>query len=905
MRAAPVAVALAALAGASAWVSMGALAVTSVRGVRIGALPPLWILAALVVGAAVVAWLVRLRTADAWPLTATASLWAPWLPVHVPEAWLAWEGPLEGLIWSAALGGVIAARTRRQAWWHNPARAPWLLAALFFTCAIGSAAALHRQLPGGDEPHYLVITQSLLYDGDLQIENNHERGDFLEYIETPIPPDFLQRGMNGEIYSVHAPGVSALVLPAYAIAGYAGAVVMIALISALAAALLWRIAFVLAGDATAAWMGTIAVACSATVFLHGFTIFPDPVGAAAASVALWALVKLETSEKLPLNALLAASVCLSAMPWLHTRFVLVAVGFGAVIAVRLLHVMRRVDGAVGEHAPAWHLMLRDRNVRRRLVVVAAIPAVSALVWFTSFYAIYGTPNPSAPYGNSRQNAVEWIATGLTGLALDQQFGLIANAPVFALLPVGVYTLARARRRLAVELVVVAVPYVAVVASFGMWWGGWSAPARFLTCLMPLAVPAMALAWARGSLAVRCLFGALALLGGANVAARVIFEEGTLLYNTRDGFDVLLDWVTRSVNLPLAMPSVHRLGTEPTLLLAAVWALALVVAALVLSATFRARGIGTGASWTITTWTLLACGSLALAVSWKIMPSRPLTPETSKIAFLERWNPDRRPLIVRLPSATTADTGRVLGELDLRSSTRARDRGADPPPLLALRRVPAGEYSVVITGARELHGVLTLRLGDTSVPLYEWSLEGSRDIRVRLPVRAALLGIQGDPSAPAGIQQLGLRPLELFGPDEGAHRVALRGAAYRGARFFFLDDAAYVEPGGVWTRGNAITEIVASRDRAADRALGGPSALYEGETSKRDIVVEIAAGPVPASVEWIAPVGLERVDLQPGERRRIALPPGHWTLKTAGVFRPKDYDPKSGDARPLGVRLEFP
>lgn len=27
--------------------------------------------------------------------------------------------------------------------------------------------------PGCDEPHYLVITQSLLHDGDLKIEGNH------------------------------------------------------------------------------------------------------------------------------------------------------------------------------------------------------------------------------------------------------------------------------------------------------------------------------------------------------------------------------------------------------------------------------------------------------------------------------------------------------------------------------------------------------------------------------------------------------------------------------------------------------------------------------------------------------------------------------------------------------------
>ena len=43
-------------------------------------------------------------------------------------------------------------------------------------------------MPGGDEPHYLVITQSLLYDGDLKIENNHQRGDYRAYYGGDLPP---------------------------------------------------------------------------------------------------------------------------------------------------------------------------------------------------------------------------------------------------------------------------------------------------------------------------------------------------------------------------------------------------------------------------------------------------------------------------------------------------------------------------------------------------------------------------------------------------------------------------------------------------------------------------------------------------------------------------------------------
>ncbi len=89
---------------------------------------------------------------------------------------------------------------------------------------------VHPQVPGGDEPHYLVITQSLLKDRDLKIENNHRERHYEPYFAGTLPPDFVQRGRDGEIYSIHAPGVSALVAPVFAIAGYPGTVLFLLLL---------------------------------------------------------------------------------------------------------------------------------------------------------------------------------------------------------------------------------------------------------------------------------------------------------------------------------------------------------------------------------------------------------------------------------------------------------------------------------------------------------------------------------------------------------------------------------------------------------------------------------------------------------------------------------------------------
>ena len=57
----------------------------------------------------------------------------------------------------------------------------------------------------------------------------------------------MRRGVNGEIYSIHAPGLAVLVLPVYALAGYGGAVAFLCLLAALTALAIFDLAFEIAG----------------------------------------------------------------------------------------------------------------------------------------------------------------------------------------------------------------------------------------------------------------------------------------------------------------------------------------------------------------------------------------------------------------------------------------------------------------------------------------------------------------------------------------------------------------------------------------------------------------------------------------------------------------------------------
>ena len=213
--------------------------------------------------------------------------------------------------------------------------------------AIFSLAAFHASpaIPGGDEPHYLVITQSLLADGDIRIENNHRRGDYRAYWGGDLPPHVLRRGRDGEMYSIHAPGLPAVVLPAFAIGGYHGVVVFLILIASAACALAWWLAWQTTGSASAAWFGWAAVTLAAPFLLESYTVFPTPPAAALVLTGFWALLarglgkelirsrgRRTTDKKGNLLRFFIPSMdttgcrwllhgaALALLPWLHTRF---------------------------------------------------------------------------------------------------------------------------------------------------------------------------------------------------------------------------------------------------------------------------------------------------------------------------------------------------------------------------------------------------------------------------------------------------------------------------------------------------------------------------------------------------------------------------------------------------------
>lgn len=813
---------------------------------RVLAPAPWWVLVAgLIVGAAVPAW----RRS---PLTALPALLAtlPWWPVPVPAVALVWTGPLAWLpviaASAAACGSPLLRALARVARAHEPTRAMGLAALLTLLMGGGTLWSISPRLPGGDEPHYLVITQSLWLDGDLRIENNHARRDYAEYFSGTIDPDFINRGQDGEIYSIHAPGVSALVLPAYVAFGLRGAQLTILLCLMMTSVLVWRTALNATGESTAAWFAWAAVMGAATTVLLGVMVFPDSPAALGVAAGVWLLVGLARDHtSVSTRHVIAVSAALAALPWLHTRFAILAAGLGLAIAIAL---------------PA-----------KRLLSFLAIPMISAIAWFVSFWLIYGTVDPRAPYRGA-ESIREWIWGAVVGLFADQQFGLLTFAPVLAVAVIGVgRTVARPLRLVSVSVMVLLVGYTLAVASYHMWWAGrLGLPARFLTAALPLLAVPLAIAWSRASHAGRAVL--LALLGVSWLITGVVvtYDHGLFALNDRDGRAAWLEGLSPVVNLPRVWPSFFWRTEAAFLTHVAAWIAVWVIGWLALRAVFHSSRVA------VAMWML--CSLMVVAeVGWRLNGVTGLDPARSQLAVhaAERtWR-------------VGADTGLTI------RAHEARLFGRPANELMVVGPVPAGEYVIQVDGTLSRDVTLTARIGRSQTPLVSWGVPAgtSPELPLLLPAGAASLSIDADTQETSAGLSVVLRPRGVAVKTDAVARAF---AKHGGTGVYFLDDAVFVEPSGFWVRGG----------RAADVAWSdGPSAA--GRTRQLRLSNGSAANDLTVTVGgWT-----EAIRLEAGQEHVVVLPAadatGTWrvSIRSSSGFRPSEVSGGTDD-RYLGVWIGF-
>jgi hypothetical protein len=314
----------------------------------------------------------------------------------------------------------------------------------------------------GDEPHYLMIMESL---------RRHQTADLRQLVESDAALPHGIRIVNlhtsgqsrpGTLYEVHNVGTAIVMLPAFVVFGYKGAIGMFAVFTAFLISNLYLLCEDVTRQRWLSWSVALMVGLSAPFFFYFRFIYPEIPATACALFAFRIMRKTAPSAFL----VLMAGVAAAAMPWFHAKFTVIAA------TLMLLHLWL--------HRGAW-----------KRVAMFAFPFIpSALLLMMFFYRAYGSWLPNAQYGGDYETINSFFFRGSLGLLMDPDNGLIPFAPVYMLMIPGMVLLWSHNRQYALQSLLITVPSFIIVSSHWMWWGGPCPPARFIIPFIPFWVPGM-------------------------------------------------------------------------------------------------------------------------------------------------------------------------------------------------------------------------------------------------------------------------------------------------------------------------------------------------------------------------------------------------------------------------------
>ena len=366
-------------------------------------------------------------------------------------------------------------------------RAALLLAMVVFAVFL-AIDPYHRavQPTQSDEPHYLLISQSLLLDGDLDLANDYSGDRYRSFYDGTFSDDIHGIRVGTRVYSIRDLGLPVVAVPFFAIANRLGVMALVSLVGAALIAQLYLLLRDLEVRPRIALVATGLVGLLHPVLTYAAEIEPELFAALLFVIAVRALRHGRGSS---LRALAIASACAGLIGIFTTRGWFLSLGILVALAVFALvprlDLGRRVAASV---APFGALVLLISYVDCRMFPFPAEAAVQGC-YFIPSAGYYLIRDQQAVLGNGP-------LAGAAGLLFDRVFGLISHAPLYLLAFAGLVPLwRRFRAGHAAEVGVLALGsllLIAYIANVAYWWADGMPPSRYLVAPLPLLVIAVGL-----------------------------------------------------------------------------------------------------------------------------------------------------------------------------------------------------------------------------------------------------------------------------------------------------------------------------------------------------------------------------------------------------------------------------
>jgi hypothetical protein len=332
----------------------------------------------------------------------------------------------------------------------------------------------------GDEGQYLLVTQSLIRDSDMDLSNNIEAENIREFhVLDAFGIHKAPGSPAGKIHSVHPIGLSILLVPPY-LAGLGlwqnprlACALTMSLMAAGCVALMLAWLIRLRMPRWAALAAATITAGTGPLFLYSTQLFPDLPALLISLIALCALAHwqipgggYQSWGRLELFWLASLSAILAFLPFLHARFTPIALlaGVGVITQIRgSPHTKAGLAPVLG------------------VFVVAIVLLLQFNLAFSGDWM--GPFKPGNAWEEGAIDAGTWW-TSLPGHWLHGGVGLVNSSPIYLFSLLGLALLAKnLDRRLAIGVAV----YLSTAVVNGMhpdWKFGFCLPARFLVTALP-------------------------------------------------------------------------------------------------------------------------------------------------------------------------------------------------------------------------------------------------------------------------------------------------------------------------------------------------------------------------------------------------------------------------------------
>ncbi len=309
----------------------------------------------------------------------------------------------------------------------------------------------------GDEPHYLLITHSLLQDGDFNLSNNYTNQDYSAYMPEGVKLDVhLAPGTDG--YSMHSPGVSILLFPFYALGTLFSKSVLFYFVRfgmSVFGALLSLQIFLYARqewkNEKIAWALWFVFLSTSPIFFYSLHIYPEII-LALFSLTIFRMLRFTSSFTTP--KLLFIGFLLGSFLWLHAvKYMFILVPFS-------LYCL-------------W-ILLKRRKVGWNILYFLAGPILLVLLHTLFSYTAYGSLSPFVVSLKGTTTSIESLSLikkifsegsmkirleTLLGYFFDQRDGLLLYAPVYCFGFLGMIEFGKRDFRKLLTLLFLTAPYV--------------------------------------------------------------------------------------------------------------------------------------------------------------------------------------------------------------------------------------------------------------------------------------------------------------------------------------------------------------------------------------------------------------------------------------------------------------